>query len=285
MFVHTHSLCSITRVTSFALFTQKEKLNMSTLPQNTKKARTILHLRMYWVIWTDDGGFHCMGWESGCFPASVMITWTGLWPSGKRLKEKTSGCWVEETWQTVKTHTWTSNLAVLPEKERGRKLATLDESVRAILLLDYNQNHYQTAQNHFKYWRIRVCDMTPQYNIFHCISRPPQTLTHSKPLVPICSCSQNFKGQWFTENKPSTAVQSAKLSNIYLNWVDSGGGNKCKAPATTATSIESLHPIPVSKLMEYSRWGRKTSATTKSKRKTGIGRHVSVCRTSKSRKT
>lgn len=22
-----------------------------------------------------------MGWESGCFPASVMMTWTGLWPS------------------------------------------------------------------------------------------------------------------------------------------------------------------------------------------------------------
>lgn len=31
-----------------------------------------------------------MGWESGCFPASVMITCTGLWPSGK-IERKTSG--------------------------------------------------------------------------------------------------------------------------------------------------------------------------------------------------
>lgn len=41
------------------------------------------------MMCTDEGGFHWMGWESGCFPASVIITWTGLWPSEEReVKEE-----------------------------------------------------------------------------------------------------------------------------------------------------------------------------------------------------
>lgn len=35
---------------------------------------------MYCVMWAEDGAFHWMGVESGCFPASVMMTCTGLRP-------------------------------------------------------------------------------------------------------------------------------------------------------------------------------------------------------------
>lgn len=87
LFVHAQMIGNITTVTLFILFTQGERMFLPCF-EKPKERRTILHLRMYWVIWTDVGGFHCMGWESGCFPASVMITWTGLWPSGKRLRGK-----------------------------------------------------------------------------------------------------------------------------------------------------------------------------------------------------
>ena len=47
-----------------------------------------------------------MGWESGCFPASVMITWTGLWPSvefKEQVLEQTSGerCYHERRKKTA----------------------------------------------------------------------------------------------------------------------------------------------------------------------------------------
>lgn len=61
---------------------------------------TTLHLRMYWVMWTDEGGFHWMGWESGCFPASVMITWTGLWPS-EELEKGLRGSHQERAGETL----------------------------------------------------------------------------------------------------------------------------------------------------------------------------------------
>lgn len=92
-------------LTLFGLFAQQSanlkhpfEKGFSSLRYKPKELLTILHLRMYWVMWTDEGGFHWMGWESGCFPASVMITWTGLWPSdGKRLRRRHRER-VGETW-------------------------------------------------------------------------------------------------------------------------------------------------------------------------------------------
>lgn len=49
-----------------------------------------------------------MGWESGCFPASVMMTWTGLWPSevvegdGAGGERKTTAEGVRKSAQTVR---------------------------------------------------------------------------------------------------------------------------------------------------------------------------------------
>lgn len=57
---------------------------------------TTLHLRMYWVMWADAGGFHWMGCELGWFPVSVMVTRIGT--SGiKRLKRTNCRClsWIE----------------------------------------------------------------------------------------------------------------------------------------------------------------------------------------------
>lgn len=78
----------------------------------------------------------------------------------------------------VKAHTWTSNLAVLPE-ERGGENWLLQVSLfeRSFFWITTKTTARQ-RKNHFKYWRIRVCDITPEYNILHCISRLSQTLTH-----------------------------------------------------------------------------------------------------------
>ena len=49
---------------------------------------TCLHLRMYWVMWAEEGAFHWMGWESGWFPLSVIITWTGRCPPADETDHK-----------------------------------------------------------------------------------------------------------------------------------------------------------------------------------------------------
>lgn len=88
------SVCAMFRFNAvLAIFHRLFTVDTSEAPEYTKVsdqdgwALTTLHLRMYWVMWEEVGAFHWMGWESGCLPASVMITCTGLWPPGERGRD------------------------------------------------------------------------------------------------------------------------------------------------------------------------------------------------------
>lgn len=67
-----------------------------------------------------------MGWESGCFPASVMITWTGLWPSEEFREKRFRGRHQERVGETQ------NKAAIINEK----KTHTLSKTYNGVTCRD-----------------------------------------------------------------------------------------------------------------------------------------------------